>query len=130
MADTTTHKGGCQCGAVRFEASGAPKFVGNCHCAACRRATGAVYSTWVGFAERQIDWGGNPPNFYASSPGVKRGFCGACGTPLTYAGEKWPGEMHILIGVFDHPENYAPMGEAFTNEALPFAYARPVKASS
>lgn len=125
VAENMTHTGGCQCGAVRFEATGAPKFVGNCHCAACRKATGAVYSAWVGFDKPQVTWTKNPPTFYASSDGVKRGACRECGTPLTYQGEKWPGELHILIGVFDHPEDYPPTGEVFTDEALPFAYHRP-----
>ncbi|WDI30663.1 GFA family protein [Hyphococcus flavus] len=126
MADIL-HKGGCQCGKVRFEATGTPKFVGNCHCASCRKATGAVYSTFIGFEARQVRWVKETPAYHASSPGVKRGFCPDCGTPLTYAGEKWPGETHILIGAFDDPENYPPQGEVFTGEALPFAYERPTK---
>ncbi|WP_425408401.1 GFA family protein [Hyphococcus sp.] len=121
------HRGGCQCGAVRFEANGAPKFVGNCHCAACRKATGAVYSTWVGFEAPKVAWTAGRPQFFASSPGVQRGFCQACGTPLSYASDKWPGETHLLIGVFDHPGHYTPQGEVFTDEALPFSYVRPAR---
>lgn len=126
MAETV-HTGGCRCGKVRFEASGAPKFVGNCHCASCRKATGAAYATFVGFKAPQVTWVAGAPAYYASSPGVERGFCPECGTPLTYAGENWTGETHILIGAFDKPENYAPIGEVFTDEALPFAYERPAK---
>jgi hypothetical protein len=109
--------GRCHCGAVRFEANGAPKFVACCHCADCRRATGGAFSTWVGFRNEQVRCL-TSPNFYASSPDVKRGFCSACGTRLSYQGEKWAGETHFLIGVFDDPEAFIPTGDAFGGEAL------------
>ena len=64
--------GGCHCGAVRFEAQGEPKFVSNCHCKDCRRATGAAVSTWVGFDSELVSWRGERA-IYESSPTVKRG---------------------------------------------------------
>ena len=118
------HMGGCQCGAVRFETTGEPKFVCNCHCQSCRQATGAAFSTWVGFEDAQVRWLTRPPAFYASSPGVKRGSCSACGTPLTYAGDKWPGETHFLIGVFDDDRAFTPSKEVFTEDALGWALDR------
>ena len=115
------HLATCQCGGARAEMSGAPKFVSNCHCAACRKATGAAFSTWVGFKEEQVRWTGGEPSFYASSAGVKRGYCAKCGTPLTYASDKWPGETHFLIGVMEKPDAYTPTGDVFADEALPWA---------
>jgi hypothetical protein len=116
MADK--HEGGCQCGAIRFATEGAPKFVANCHCRSCRKAIGAAFSTWIGFNDDQVKWTKGAPTFYASSPGVKRGYCPACGTPLSYASDKWAGETHFLIGVFDEPEAFTPKGDAFADEAL------------
>ncbi len=117
-------QGGCQCGAVRFEASGAPRFVSNCHCLSCRKATGAAFSTWVGFKDEQVRWLTKEPAYHASSAGVKRGFCPACGTPLTYAGEQWSGETHLMIGAFDHPNAFVPRSEVFIEDALPWALGR------
>lgn len=116
-----TIQGGCQCGIVRFETTGDPKFISNCHCRACRKATGAAFSTWVGFAEENARWLKQSPSFFESSPGVSRGYCAKCGTPLTYAGAKWPGEIHFLIGAFDKPENFEPSGDAFAEDALAWA---------
>jgi hypothetical protein len=116
--------GSCQCGTVRFETTGKPRFVANCHCQDCRHATGAAYSTWVGFPDRQVNWTGQRASF-ASSPGVRRSFCRKCGSPLSYQGKKWPGETHILIGAFDTPDAYAPAGDVFTDEALAFAKPSP-----
>lgn len=118
------HEGGCQCGAVRFRTEGAPKFVANCHCRSCRKATGAAFSTWVGFHDDQVRWTKGAPSFHASSPGVKRGFCSTCGAPLTYAGEKWPGETHLVIGAFDEDSAFTPRDEVFTEDALPWALGR------
>ncbi len=124
MADDINHQGGCQCGAVRFEVSGAPKFVSNCHCHSCRKATGAAFSTWVGFKDDNVRWLTREPSFHASSEDVRRGFCAACGTPLTYAGDQWAGETHFLIGVFEDPTGLTPRSEVFTEDALPWALSR------
>jgi hypothetical protein len=49
---------------------------------------------------------------------VTRSFCGRCGTPLTYEGARWPGEVHVLVGSLDRPEDFPPTGNAFAEERL------------
>ena len=120
MIMTMSHMGGCQCGAVRFAVTGEPKFSARCHCKSCRSATGAEFSTWVGWRDDQVKWTAGKPRQYESSPGVTRSFCPQCGTPLSYSGEKWPGETHLLIGLFDEPQDFPPHGDAFKDEALPW----------
>lgn len=114
----TIARGGCHCGRVRFEAAGSPKFISRCHCESCRKTTGAAFSTWVGYNVDAVAWTTDPPSFYSSSPGVKRGYCRACGTPLSYESDKWPGERHFLIGVFDNPRAFTPTGDFQKDEAL------------
>ena len=55
---------------------------------------------------------------FESSPGVRRGFCGRCGSTLTYEGDRWPGEIHLHVGAFDDPGTLAPTGHAFADERL------------
>ncbi len=43
-----TATGGCMCGAVRYECSAAPMFMGNCHCRDCQRASGGGYAPAIG----------------------------------------------------------------------------------
>lgn len=117
-SDESPAGGGCGCGAVRFEARGAPKFIARCHCRDCRKATAAAYSTWVGWADEQIEWSGEERALYASSDDVSRGFCADCGTPLSYQGVNWPGETHLLIGAFDEEERFTPNGDVFDKEKL------------
>lgn len=114
------HSGGCLCGAVRFEATGAPKWTGYCHCASCRRHTGAPVSAYAGFEDAQIRFTAGAPARFASSPGVERGFCAACGSTLSYRGDRWPGELHLHVGAMDKPEDFAPTGQAFKAEKLPW----------
>lgn len=109
--------GGCACGAVRFEARGAPKFIANCHCLDCRRASGAAFSTWVGFDTPNVQWRGHR-TVHASSPGVQRGFCAICGTPLSYSGKQWAAETHLLIGSFDRNDDLVPDEDVNTGEKL------------
>ena len=54
----------------------------------------------------------------ASSPGVTRCFCSDCGTALTYESERWPGEVHVLVATFDHPEDFAPKAHVYVSEKL------------
>jgi hypothetical protein len=117
-------EGRCLCGAIRYRAAGEPLWVAHCHCASCRRATGAPLTTYAGFPAEKFAWTGAPATF-ASSPGVTRTFCGRCGTSLTYQGERWPGEMHVLVATLDRPEAVTPQREAFSEERLPWLRLAP-----
>jgi len=112
------HEGRCLCGAVWFQAGGPPKWTALCHCASCRKHTGAPVSAFAGFESEMVRFFGTPMAAYASSAGVVRGFCGECGSTLTYSGDRWPTEIHFHVGAFDHPEAFAPTSEAFPEEAL------------
>ena len=119
---TREHTGRCLCGAVRYRAAGAPKWIANCHCESCRRATGAPMASYAGFAAERFAYTAGAPTRFASSPGVTRSFCGRCGSPLTYEGARWPGEVHVLIGTLDRPEDFVPTGNAFVEEKLPWLH--------
>jgi hypothetical protein len=111
-------EGGCLCGAVRFRASGAPKWTIWCHCQSCRRHSGAPVSAFASFDETVIEvTKGKIAKF---SPGVLRGFCATCGSTLTCQGDRLPGELHVHIGAFDEPERLAPIAEVYPEERLPW----------
>lgn len=111
--------GGCACGAVRFEARGKPKFVANCHCQDCRRATGAAFSTWIGFDTPNVSWFGERA-LHERKDMVRRGFCALCGTPLSYSGKQWVAETHLLLGTFDDPTTLTPDEDVNVDEKLPW----------
>jgi hypothetical protein len=112
--------GGCLCGEIRYRAAGAPLWSAHCHCESCRRATGAPLATYAGFPAEKFAWTAGEPVNFASSAGVLRTFCGRCGTSLTYQGERWPGEVHVLAATLDRPDAVTPRREAFAEERLPW----------
>ncbi len=116
------HQGGCLCGALRFEARGKPLWVAHCHCRSCRRNTGSAFATFVGYSEPQFRVVKGELQTYASSPGVARSFCGACGTPLTYAAERYPGEVHVYVSTLDRPEDFEPKAHVHAGEQLPWIH--------
>lgn len=118
----TKLKGSCQCGSIRFEVEGEPKWIAHCHCKDCRRATSAAVSTYVGCQRTNVTFVCGAPAVYKSSDGVRRTFCGKCGSPIAYEGERWADEIHFFIGLFEHPENLVPKGEAYEAERLPWLH--------
>jgi len=118
----TTFKGACQCGAIQFQIEGDPKWIAHCHCSDCRRATGAAVSTYVGAEKANAKFLVGTPSRYASSKGVIRSFCGACGTPIAYQGERWPSEIHFFVGLFERADDLVPQGHAYAAEKLPWLH--------
>lgn len=98
--------GGCQCGAVRYTVQIDSDEAYLCHCRMCQRATGGVSVAFRNVPKRLVTWT-REPDRYASSPIAQRGFCAACGTPLTF--EFVDGEnLDLTVGSFDHPYRFRP----------------------
>lgn len=116
-ADAT---GGCLCGAVRYAARGAGFHATLCHCASCRRATGAPVVAWVSFAADGFRFTSGTPGRYRSSAEVERTFCTACGTPLTYRHDTLPDEVDVTTASLDDPSAFAPADQTWTSERLPW----------
>lgn len=106
--------GGCQCGAVRFSAEGL-KRPSICHCRMCQKAFAAPFGAFV-YVEKH-EWTRGAPKHFQSSNKVRRGFCGLCGTPLTY---EWEGGLDLAICAFDDPAAIAPTLQLDVARRLPW----------
>ncbi|KKX34415.1 GFA family protein [Rhizobium sp. LC145] len=102
----TVRTGGCQCGAIRFRLAGEPKSSSICHCRMCQKAFGAYYAPLVDVGEAELSWTRGKLKHFRSSNHVLRGFCGDCGTPMTY--EAADG-IAISAGSFDDPAALPPV---------------------
>lgn len=101
--------GGCYCGALRYEADGAPMLQAQCHCRECQYFAGGGVNYFMllpadGFRYVQ----GAPERFTRSdieNP-VTREFCGACGTHVL---TRRPGldAVVLKIGTLDDPKAFA-----------------------
>lgn len=98
--------GGCQCGAVRFTGTADPAEAYWCHCRMCQRAVGNVAAAFVNVNKADTTITG-PIAHHMSSPIARRGFCAACGTPLTFDYPDSP-NMDLTIGALDDPAAFRP----------------------
>jgi hypothetical protein len=112
-------EGGCLCGALRYAVRGAPTS-GNtlCHCRTCRRSSGAPAMAWTTFRRADFAWTRGAPLEHASSPPVRRGFCGACGSSLTYRSEHEPDTLDVTTASLDDPEGLALEDHIWTADGL------------
>ncbi len=99
--------GGCLCGAVRFEVRSATREGYWCHCRMCQLAFGNVRTAYVNLAKDELRWLAEPA-WYASSRIARRGFCGRCGSPMSfeYLESK---RIDLAVGCFDEPARFRPV---------------------
>jgi len=113
-----TLRGGCFCGAVRFETDGAPFNSTLCHCADCRKAAGAPAVAWFSVPTNTLRWAAGQMQVRRSSPQAVRGFCAACGTTLTFQSDTWPAEIDIATASLDDPNLVPPLDHTFVRSRL------------
>ncbi|MFA5940198.1 MAG: GFA family protein [Sinimarinibacterium sp.] len=111
-------EGGCFCGAVRYCATQAPLGSMICHCRTCRRVAGSPVVAWLTFAGSEFAFTHGVPAELQSSKGVRRRFCAACGTPLTYENETSPGEIDVTTCTLHDPEAFPPTHHSWMKHDL------------
>lgn len=99
--------GGCQCGRIRYRVEIDSDDAYLCHCRMCQRASGGVSIAFKNVSLATITWE-REPDEYASSPIARRGFCSACGTPLTFRYAEGAENIDLTVGSFDDPARFRP----------------------
>jgi hypothetical protein len=86
--DDSAHalRGSCLCGTITYEITPPfPKFA-HCHCARCRKSTGAAHASNIYVAPLQLSWlsGGDSIARFdlASAQSFGKWFCKHCGSPV------------------------------------------------
>ena len=111
--------GGCQCGAVRYQLMIAPKGGSVCHCRMCQKAGGAPFMAFTGVKNADLVFTRGALTKFSSSDIAERGFCAACGTPLTYQ-MKGSKRISVTIGSLDDPAAFAPGDQLGIEARLPW----------
>jgi hypothetical protein len=106
--ETLTVRGGCQCGAVRYEARTTSSDAYYCHCRMCQRAFGHLSGIFCEVDRQSVEWTSGEPAYYQSSKVARRGFCRECGTPLTFEYLELE-ELHLAVGSLDEPGRFRPV---------------------
>lgn len=112
--------GGCFCGAIRYEVAAAPLGSMVCHCQSCRRIAASPVVAWVTFHKAHFRFTSGPHSEFRSSAGVRRMFCPACGTQLTYENDALASEVDVTTCSLDHPEAFPPTHHSWLSHDLPW----------
>ncbi len=95
--------GGCMCGKVRYEVRGPLRDIICCHCQQCRRSSGHFVAATACRKSYFRLLSADTLGWYSFVPGLRRGFCSACGSSLFF--EDIQGErMSIAAGTLDLPQ--------------------------
>ncbi|HEV2363108.1 MAG TPA: GFA family protein [Caulobacteraceae bacterium] len=96
--------GGCHCGAIRYEASPKRPESALCHCADCRRTTGAPAVAWFTVGAEDFRFTKGKPGTYVSSSHARRTFCPGCGAQITFVDDDYKGErLDVTTASLDDP---------------------------
>ena len=102
------YQGRCHCGVIRYRVKGKPIMVEYCHCESCRRLSGSVVTTFIGYTRESFEMIGGEPIYYQSSSRTRRSFCGVCGTRLFYENDDYPEDIYISVGTLGDIETWPP----------------------
>ena len=106
-----TYKGGCLCGAVKFEISGPIQKIVQCHCSQCRKVQGNAFATngFVSASDFNIIAGESELTGYDHSDVQTKYFCKHCGSPISSSNKDRPNEVRVRLGniesdIIERPE--------------------------
>lgn len=117
-ATTPTLTGGCQCGAVRYVLTAAPRS-SVCHCRMCQKAVGGPFAALAKVPNAAFAWTRGQPASFRSSTVAERHFCPACGTPLTFRFLDGDG-IEVTTASLDDPSPWPPILAFGTESRLPW----------
>jgi hypothetical protein len=110
-------KGGCLCGAVRYEAKRPPLYSGFCHCRDCQRATGTGHCCYMMFSRADVDVTGELSAFETraenGNPSI-RYFCPTCGSQIFGSGPPDDDRWTVYAGTLDDTSLFEPTNAVFT----------------
>ncbi len=115
-------KGSCLCGKICYQVSGPLGPAIYCHCSQCRKASGSSFTTNASVAvdHFRITHGAELLREYESSPGVRRCFCGECGSPIIKRAESSPDSIRLRLGTLDGDPGAKPVAHIFVGSKAPW----------
>ena len=109
------HSGACLCGSVRYRVRGPLRPVINCHCNQCQRWSGHMVAATAAERDRLEIGEGGELRWFESSPGIRRGFCGRCGSSLFWD-DSGAASVSIMAGTLDPPTGLSTRCEIYVGD--------------
>lgn len=117
---TALYRGGCGCGALRYEIAAEPFQSNDCHCRQCQKDSGTGHGSYMAFPLSAAVLSGEAKSFdFTGDLGTvkRRVFCPTCGTPVYMLFPQMPDLIVIRAGTLDEPERYRPQVVFWTETA-------------
>jgi len=122
---SSSTRGGCRCGAVRYECRAEPVGAVSCSCEDCKIFYGGVMAAAVILPRAAVTISGDPVYFEVvggSGKSVARGFCANCGTQLFGKPDIAPQLMSVTAGSLDHHQDFKPQMHVYNGNAYPWLH--------
>lgn len=114
-------KGGCQCGALRYEISAPPLMLYCCHCTNCQKITGSAFVVSATLEEASLSFAKGSPKkmtWISDSGNDRYGlFCADCGVRILHGQEPSSGAISMRSGTLDDTSWIKPSGHIWTRSA-------------
>lgn len=109
------YRGGCYCGAIRFEITSAISRIVYCHCSECRQLQGSAFAVnGVVDAEHfKITCGEDSLTRHKLSATQTRYFCKHCGSPIKSENSKVTGKVRLRLGTIESEIKEHPQAHIF-----------------
>ncbi|WP_265515828.1 GFA family protein [Nitratireductor luteus] len=118
---TKSYKGGCACGAIRYETSSEPVFENHCQCTDCQKRSGTGHGSYLTFSPRaDVRIAGEAGQWrIVADSGVEKdhAFCPICGTPVYLTFPARPDVIAVHAGSLDDPAKFNPQVVTYTIRA-------------
>ena len=119
----TSMKGGCHCGAVRYEATAEPLMTGHCQCRCCQQLSGAGHASHIALPKAAVAITGEVSTYqWRADSGniVTNAFCPNCGSPVYGTSSGFPDMLTIRAASLDDPSHFQPQMVVFSKSAQPW----------
>lgn len=117
---TEVVKGGCLCGAVRYEFDAPAVATMACHCTHCQKQSGGPMTTLAMIPRDKVRIAGELKTFVdqgQSGGAVLRKFCGGCGSPIISDIAAFPDVLFVKTGTLDDSSAVTPETHLWTSSA-------------
>ena len=113
--------GQCTCGAVEYAVADEFLYAGNCHCAKCRRATGAAFKSFAGIEREKLRLvrGADGLMVVGETDGTHDLRCNACGG-LLYSVVREGAFVHVAMGSLVDEPTIRPSQHIFVGSKAPW----------
>jgi len=112
--------GKCECGAVRYTVADAFLYAMNCHCSACRAATGSAFKPFAGIEREKLELtAGSDRLLVFGEDDGNNTRCAVCGS-LLFSVVRDGRYVHVALGSLVDAPAIEPRGHIFVGSKAPW----------